>query len=63
MEGTPHQWLKEILDVFNRGDMTRFEEMCTQHVDNIRQFPELVEKFEHVRQKITIMALLGLIFR
>lgn len=43
--------------------MSRFEEMCSQHVHDIEQFPELVQKFEHVRQKITIMCLLGLIFQ
>lgn len=62
-DDSPHKWLKEILEVFNRGDMVRFEEMCIQHADDINQFPDLVEKFDHVRQKITIMCLLDLIFQ
>jgi len=62
-DDSPHKWLKEILEVFNRGDMVRFEEMCIQHADDINKFPDLVEKFDHVRQKITIMCLLDLIFQ
>ena len=37
--------------------------MCKTHAGDIEKFPELVDKFNHVRQKITIMCLLDLIFQ
>jgi len=52
-----------MLEVFNRGDMDRFNEMSRQHKQDMEQFEELVEKYSHLQQKITIMCLLDLIFK
>jgi 26S proteasome regulatory subunit N9 len=63
LEGTPYQWLREFIDCFNHGDLHKYDELCSQHADVLNAQPALVQNERFLREKITIMSLLELIFR
>mmetsp|Transcript_31111 Transcript_31111/g.80344 ORF Transcript_31111/g.80344 Transcript_31111/m.80344 type:complete len:388 (+) Transcript_31111:285-1448(+) len=62
LEGTPYAWLREFIHCFNAGDLHRYDELCTQHAAVLNAQPALVENERFLREKITIMSLLALIF-
>eukprot|EP00189_Rhodosorus_marinus_P010031 CAMPEP_0184738272 /NCGR_PEP_ID=MMETSP0315-20130426/967_1 /TAXON_ID=101924 /ORGANISM="Rhodosorus marinus, Strain UTEX LB 2760" /LENGTH=384 /DNA_ID=CAMNT_0027205917 /DNA_START=55 /DNA_END=1209 /DNA_ORIENTATION=- len=62
LEGTEHQWLLDLLRAFDRGELTKFEEICSAANDKMIQQPVLVAHRELIRQKITILALMELAF-
>jgi len=62
LEGTPYAWLRAFLDCFNAGDLHKYDELCTTHSSVLNAQPALVENERFLREKITIMSLLELIF-
>ncbi|GMH33329.1 hypothetical protein BSKO_01163 [Bryopsis sp. KO-2023] len=63
LDASSFKWLHELLEVFNTGDIGRYDEMCQQYDKDLRAQPALVECQRQLREKITIMCLLELIFR
>ena len=61
LDGTPFQWLHEMLACFNNGDMHLYDELCTRHATQLNAQPALVAHERRLREKITIMSLLELI--
>lgn len=62
LDSSPYKWLHELLEVFNRGDMHTYEKMCIQYADVLNEQPALVENERKLKEKLTIMCLLELIF-
>ena len=63
LEGTQYDWLLRLLDAFHRGDMAGYDALCQKHADVLNAMPALVEHERLLKEKITIMCLLELIFR
>ena len=63
LEGTQYDWLLQLLDTFHRGDMAGYDALCQKHADVLNAMPSLVEHERLLKEKITIMCLLELIFR
>ena len=63
LEGTQYDWLLQLLDTFHRGDMAGYDALCQKHADVLNAMPALVEHERLLKEKITIMCLLELIFR
>ena len=63
LEGTQYDWLLQLLDAFHRGDMAGYDTLCQKHADVLNAMPSLVEHERLLKEKITIMCLLELIFR
>ena len=63
LEGTQYDWLLRLLDAFHRGDMAAYESLCRQHAALLNGMPELVSHERLLKEKITVMCLLELIFR
>lgn len=63
LEGTQYDWLMRLLDAFHRGDMAAYDQLCKQHAATLNSMPELVANERLLKEKITIMCLLELIFR
>uniref|UniRef100_A0A061RB77 26S proteasome regulatory subunit N9 n=1 Tax=Tetraselmis sp. GSL018 TaxID=582737 RepID=A0A061RB77_9CHLO len=62
LDGTPFQWLQEFLECFNGGDLHKYDELCSTYASVLNAQPALVENERFLREKITIMSLLELIF-
>lgn len=58
-----NRWLKEMLECFHAGDLHRYDELCTKHKSVLNNQPALTENVHQLRQKITILCLMELIFR
>lgn len=58
-----NRWLKEMLECFHAGDLHRYDELCTKHKSVLNNQPALTENVHELRQKITILCLMELIFR
>ena len=63
LDSSSYKWLHELLEVFNRGDMHTYEKMCVQYSTVLNEQPALVENERKLKEKLTIMCLLELIFR
>lgn len=61
LDGTPFQWLHEMLACFNDGDMHLYDELCARYASQLNAQPALVAHERRLREKITIMSLLELI--
>ncbi|KAL3152509.1 hypothetical protein ABBQ32_001542 [Trebouxia sp. C0010 RCD-2024] len=57
-----NRWLKEMLECFHAGDLHRYDELCTKHKSVLNNQPALTENVHQLRQKITILCLMELIF-
>ena len=58
-----HRWLKEMLECFHAGELHRYDELCNSHKAVLNSQPALTENAHALRQKITILCLMELIFR
>lgn len=58
-----NRWLKEMLECFHAGDLHRYDELCTKHKSVLNNQPALTENVHQLRQKITVLCLMELIFR
>ena len=56
------RWLRQILDCFEKGDLHRYEALCVEHAAYLNAQPALVAHERRLREKITILCLLELVF-
>ncbi|KAG2487135.1 hypothetical protein HYH03_014248 [Edaphochlamys debaryana] len=61
LDGTPSQWLHEMLRCFNDGNMHLYDELCSKYATQLNAQPALVAHERRLREKITLMSLLDLI--
>lgn len=57
-----YRWLKEMLECFHNGDLHKYDELCSKHKSVLNSQPALTENVHQLRQKITILCLMELIF-
>ena len=62
LEGTPEQWLVEMLKACAKGDVLDFQKLTQQYADPIAKQPALVHRANAVQEKLTLLALVNLIF-
>ncbi|CAM6085195.1 unnamed protein product [Calypogeia fissa] len=62
MLGTESEWLYFILEAFNAGDLTKYQELCRVYNAALTAQPALVENEKKLWEKINILALMELIF-
>lgn len=62
LKGTEYEWLFQLLEAFNAGDLEMFDTVCNQASEKMNAQPVLVAHEEFLKQKITILALLELAF-
>ncbi|KAG0560472.1 hypothetical protein M758_10G177700 [Ceratodon purpureus] len=60
--GTSVEWLYFILQAFNAGDLTKYQELCGQYQSALTKQPALVENEKKLWEKINILCLMELIF-
>lgn len=63
MLGTESEWLYFILEAFNAGDLTKYQELCRVYNAALTAQPALVENEKKLWEKINILCLMELIFR
>ncbi len=63
LDGSPYEWLAEMLAAFNHGDLHAYDAICTRHAAALNAQPALVTHERALREKITILCLMELIFR
>ena len=59
LDGTPHEWIKKLLIVFNEGNIGKFEALTPIFT----QESILQEGYPFLRQKICLMALIEFVFK
>jgi len=62
LDGTPREWLKHFLYAFNSGNINKFESLVGQYKVNLEQEPALKANTSIMREKISILALMELVF-
>uniref|UniRef100_A0A7S0R011 PCI domain-containing protein n=1 Tax=Pyramimonas obovata TaxID=1411642 RepID=A0A7S0R011_9CHLO len=55
-------WLKDLLVAFNAGDLDKYDALCTTHAAALNAQPALVQNERRLREKITILCLMEIIF-
>ena len=60
--GTTFAWLVDILNAFNDGDLHAYDALCVKHADALNAQPALVAHERKLREKITILCLLRIVF-
>lgn len=58
LKGTENEWLIELLQAFNRGDINKFEEMKPKW----GQIPDLLVQEDRLRKKISLLCLMEMTF-
>jgi 26S proteasome regulatory subunit N9 len=59
---TSNAWLMELMHCFAQGDVDAFQRITDQHADAIAVQPALVSRAQVVKEKITLLALVSMIF-
>lgn len=62
LEGTDLYYLVELLTAGARGDVLGFQRVADAHAARIQMQPSLVSRAEAVKEKITLLALVNMIF-
>lgn len=62
LDGTTEQWLVEMLKSCSNGDVLEFQKLTQQYADAIAKQPALVHRATAVQEKLTLLALVNLIF-
>ena len=62
LDGTGEQWLVEMLKSCSKGDVLEFQKLTQQYADSIAKQPALVHRATAVQEKLTLLALVNLIF-
>lgn len=62
LEGTDLYYLVELLSAGARGDVLGFQRVADAHADAIRMQPSLVSRADAVKEKITLLALVNMVF-
>jgi len=63
LEGSPEEWLVQLLRVFNSGDITGWGQLIVKHREQLAAQPALVANQSVLTQKISILALMELAFK
>lgn len=58
----PFVWLMDVVKAFNEGDLHKYDELCVKHATSLNAQPALVANERKLREKITILSLLQIIF-
>merc|ERR1711862_994675 len=62
LKDTENQWLLDLMHVFGNGNVTDFRSITAQHDVHIRAQPALVSRADVVQEKITLLALVNMVF-
>ena len=62
LEGTQYEWLSEVMQAFNRGDLHEYDRLCNKYADQLNAQPALVQNERKLREKITVVTLMEIIF-
>lgn len=62
LKGTPEQWLVDMLVACSKGQVLDFQKLTQQHADDINKQPALVHRSAAVQEKLTLLALVNLVF-
>jgi len=62
LEGSKHGWLKDFLFAFNAGDLEQFEKLWVANKREIDEQAALANNQVLLREKISILALMELVF-
>jgi 26S proteasome regulatory subunit N9 len=62
LQDTPHEWLMKLMQASAKGDVLLFQELLQQHAAEIQKEPALVNRAQAVQEKITLLALVHLVF-
>lgn len=63
LDGTGFEWLREIVAAFNDGDLHHYDALCVKYADALNAQPALVANERKLREKITILCLLQIVFQ
>ena len=63
LDESPYAWLRQMLQAFHAGDMAGYDGLCSTHASTLNAMPALVAHERALREKITILCLMELIFR
>lgn len=63
LDGSAFAWLADIIGAFNDGDLHAYDELCVKHADALNAQPALVANERKLREKITILCLLQIVFQ
>ena len=58
----PFVWLMDVVKAFNEGDLHLYDELCVRHAKELNAQPALVANERKLREKITILSLMQIIF-
>lgn len=62
LEGSSFEWLLRMLQAFEAGDLAQYDALCRTYSQQLNAQPALVANQNRLREKITILCLLNLIF-
>lgn len=62
LKGTNYAWLGEVVQVFNRGDLHEYDRLCNKYAEQLNAQPALVQNERKLREKITVVALMEIVF-
>ena len=62
-ENSNYRWLKLMLECFHAGNLHKYDELCSQYKTVLHAQPAMTQHVQALRQKITILCLMELIFR
>lgn len=62
LRGTEQEWVLQLIEAFNDGDLTKFDKVCQDASSQMNAQHVLVAQQDFLKQKITILALMQLVF-
>ncbi|GAX22608.1 26S proteasome regulatory subunit N9 [Fistulifera solaris] len=62
LRDSPEGWLVDLLQACADGDLTQFQQLTKQHADAIQHQPALVHRATAVHEKLTLLALVKMVF-
>lgn len=62
LEGTENSWLMDLLRVMADGNVAGFQKLAEERAKEISALPALVSRAELVKEKITLLALVNMVF-
>lgn len=62
ISGTPFEWLGELIRSCNAGDIKKFNNICSIHMADIDAHPGMSLHLDDMKKKISLLALVELVF-
>jgi 26S proteasome regulatory subunit N9 len=62
LKDSPEGWLVDLLRACADGDLAQFHQLTEQHAEAIQQQPALVHRATAVKEKLTLLALVKIVF-